>query len=61
MLTCLMGRWQVLAFAKTRSDALVKRKTPNEMDTHKADRLERKSASQKRDDTRMPLARPAGG
>lgn len=43
-LTARLLRHQHLAFARTQSDALVKARTPDEFDVHKAERLVRKSA-----------------
>ncbi|KAM0746588.1 hypothetical protein T439DRAFT_293813 [Meredithblackwellia eburnea MCA 4105] len=43
----LYGRPMQLAFAKTRSDVLVKSTTPDEFDKHKEERLEHKKISRK--------------
>jgi U2 small nuclear ribonucleoprotein B'' len=39
----LYGKPMQLAFAKTRADAVVKRKAPTELDAHKEERTTRKS------------------
>ncbi|BGP15440.1 hypothetical protein JCM10213_005059 [Rhodosporidiobolus nylandii] len=51
----LYGKPMQLAFARTESDALVKKRHPDDMEKHKAERLERKKISRKEN----PLRRKA--
>ncbi|GAA5987402.1 hypothetical protein JCM11641_002277 [Rhodosporidiobolus odoratus] len=51
----LYGKPMQLTFARTESDALVKKRHPEDMDTHKAERLERKKLSRKNNPLRRKV------